>query len=276
MSICNKIKHRRQELGLTLKDVATSLGVAESTVSRWETVEIRNMGKDKIVALSSALQCPIEYLLDSTCGERIQATRKSSKSMALDEPFVNIGERVRNARIALGISQEELAFRLGYNGRSSINKIENNIRGISAKKLIDLANALNVTSNYLLGIDEETPDDIIPLCDSKSIENEIKMLILQKYDSLSSFCKVIDMPWSTLNSILERGVVNATFLNVIKITRALQLDIEHIFHTDSFSDLEDINSCEIFSSTEDTAENLNETEYFIPIFRLSAKGTNAS
>ena len=91
----------------------------------------------------------------------------------------------------------------------------------------------------------ELNDEKIPDKSNTSIENEIKMLILQKYDSLSSFCKVIDMPWSTLNSILERGVVNATFLNVIKITRALQLDIEHIFHTDSFSDLEDINSCEI-------------------------------
>lgn len=57
------IKKRRLELGLTLKDIAESLGVAESTVSRYESKEINNMGIDKIKQLSEVLKCSPSYLM---------------------------------------------------------------------------------------------------------------------------------------------------------------------------------------------------------------------
>lgn len=57
------IKNRRLELGLTLKDVAKALGVAESTVSRYESSNIQNMGIDKIEALSKVLRCSPVYLM---------------------------------------------------------------------------------------------------------------------------------------------------------------------------------------------------------------------
>lgn len=57
------IKNRRLELGLTLKDVAQALGVAESTVSRYESSDIQNMGIDKISALSKVLRCSPAYLM---------------------------------------------------------------------------------------------------------------------------------------------------------------------------------------------------------------------
>lgn len=63
MNIHNIIKNRRLELGLTLKDVAKSLGVAESTVSRYETSDIQNMGIDKIESLAKVLHCTPEYLM---------------------------------------------------------------------------------------------------------------------------------------------------------------------------------------------------------------------
>ncbi len=57
------IKKRRLELGLTLKDVAKALGVAESTVSRYESLDIQNMGIDKIEALAKVLKCSPAYLM---------------------------------------------------------------------------------------------------------------------------------------------------------------------------------------------------------------------
>lgn len=57
------IKNRRLELGLTLKDVAKALGVAESTVSRYESSDIQNMGIDKIEALSKVLSCSPGYIM---------------------------------------------------------------------------------------------------------------------------------------------------------------------------------------------------------------------
>lgn len=63
MEIYKIIKNRRLELGLTLKDVAKALGVAESTVSRYESSDIQNMGIDKIEALSKVLRCRPTYLM---------------------------------------------------------------------------------------------------------------------------------------------------------------------------------------------------------------------
>lgn len=63
MEINKIIKRRRLELGLTLKDVAKSLGIAESTVSRYESSDIQNMGIDKIEALSKVLKCSPAYLM---------------------------------------------------------------------------------------------------------------------------------------------------------------------------------------------------------------------
>ena len=63
MEINKIIKARRQELGLTLKDVAKALGIAESTVSRYESSDIQNMGIDKIESLAKVLQCSPAYLM---------------------------------------------------------------------------------------------------------------------------------------------------------------------------------------------------------------------
>lgn len=63
MTIGEIIKNRRIELGLTLKEVSNALGTAESTISRYESNYIQNMGINKIVALSNILQCSPSYLL---------------------------------------------------------------------------------------------------------------------------------------------------------------------------------------------------------------------
>lgn len=56
MEVKDILKSRRQELNLTMKEVATSVGVNEGTISRWESGDIANMKKDKIMALAKALQ----------------------------------------------------------------------------------------------------------------------------------------------------------------------------------------------------------------------------
>lgn len=57
------IKAKRLEKGMTLEEVGNLVGVGRSTVRKWENGMIENMGRDKIVALSKALNIsPIEIL----------------------------------------------------------------------------------------------------------------------------------------------------------------------------------------------------------------------
>ena len=63
MGIGDKIKKRRIDLGLTLENVSSYVGVSISTVSRWERGEIDNMKRDKIQKLSEILLVSVPYIL---------------------------------------------------------------------------------------------------------------------------------------------------------------------------------------------------------------------
>lgn len=54
--ICELMKERRKDLGLTLDDVAQSVGVNQSTVSRWESGQIEEMKRGKIEKLADTLK----------------------------------------------------------------------------------------------------------------------------------------------------------------------------------------------------------------------------
>lgn len=60
------------------------------------------------------------------------------------------------------------------------------------------------------------------------IELNLKRMIIAQYGSLKKFCEKIDMPWTTLNSILKRGVANSNITNILKITNELKIDTESL------------------------------------------------
>lgn len=60
-------------------------------------------------------------------------------------------DRIKERREALGLSQAELAARLGYADRSSIAKIESGVNDVSQSKLRAFADALETTPAYLMG-----------------------------------------------------------------------------------------------------------------------------
>lgn len=71
----------------------------------------------------------------------------------------NVGKNIADARKALGITQEELASRVGYKTKSAINKIELGIRDLPQKKISVFAEALGVTPGYLMGWEDEKPTE---------------------------------------------------------------------------------------------------------------------
>lgn len=67
----------------------------------------------------------------------------------------NIGEKILKRRKALGWTQEELATRMGYKSKSTINKIELGINDIPQSKVVKFAEVLNVTVAYLMDWEKE-------------------------------------------------------------------------------------------------------------------------
>ena len=67
---------------------------------------------------------------------------------------MELADRVKLKRQELEMSQDELARRMGYKSRSSINKIEMG-RPVSQKIIVKLAESLNVTPAYLMGWEDD-------------------------------------------------------------------------------------------------------------------------
>lgn len=68
-----------------------------------------------------------------------------------------IGENILAARKRAGLTQEELALRMGYKSKSTINKIELGINDIPQSKIIKFAEVLGTTPGALMGwVSEET------------------------------------------------------------------------------------------------------------------------
>lgn len=60
------------------------------------------------------------------------------------------------------------------------------------------------------------------------IEEQLRELILDKYGSLKSFCDKINMPPTTLYTILKRGVLNSNIDNIKIICKELKIKIDSL------------------------------------------------
>ncbi|WP_239331523.1 helix-turn-helix domain-containing protein [Frankia sp. CiP3] len=69
--------------------------------------------------------------------------------MGQDPVAAAFGERVRSARLVLGLSQEDLADRAGLH-RTYVGSAERGLRNVSLQNIIRLAKALEVTPGQLL------------------------------------------------------------------------------------------------------------------------------
>lgn len=68
--------------------------------------------------------------------------------------MLEIGERIKIRREERKMSQDELAKRIGYKSRSSINKIELGHYNLTQSKIKAIADALETTPSYIMGWDE--------------------------------------------------------------------------------------------------------------------------
>ena len=63
MTIGERIRARRKELHMSLDDLSQQTGIPKSTIQRWETGAIQNMGQSGLQKVASALNIDIPFLL---------------------------------------------------------------------------------------------------------------------------------------------------------------------------------------------------------------------
>ena len=84
------------------------------------------------------------------------------------------GDRIRNRRIELGLTQEEVAQRLKLAGKSTVSKIEASGNNVSLKQVRKYAAALECTVGDLLGMGLEVPGPKVKSLVSKEGQEKIK------------------------------------------------------------------------------------------------------
>ena len=85
------------------------------------------------------------------------------------------GDNVKRVRESRGMSQDELAKKAGYSGRSTISCIETGKRDCPQKQIFAIANALGVTPGELL----ESNENSAPQDKRKALIQKIERLLSQ-------------------------------------------------------------------------------------------------
>lgn len=80
----------------------------------------------------------------------------SKEVVKMDKKYMKeFGERVKARREELGMTQLDLALKIGYKSKQAICKIETGDRGVSVEKVNLLADALRIPLDVLVGSSEQ-------------------------------------------------------------------------------------------------------------------------
>lgn len=69
--------------------------------------------------------------------------------------MMTIGQRIKKRRLELGLSQEELAKRMGNKSRASVCTVEKDKEDLTTDRIRKYAEALETTPTYLMGWEDE-------------------------------------------------------------------------------------------------------------------------
>lgn len=105
------------------------------------------------------------------------------------------GHRVKMRREEIGMSQDELAHKLGYAGKSFISKVESGINEIPQSKVPVLAEVLRTSVPYLMGWNQDMK--------SKTGLNDEERQIIAYYRSLNRTGK--EIVYKTIQGIVDSG-----------------------------------------------------------------------
>lgn len=112
-------------------------------------------------------------------------------------------KNIRNRRIELGLTQAELAKKIGYRSISTIAKIERGINDIPQSKIKAFADALNTTPGELMGEVEPAP---VPLSLTQQEETHIKKYRQLDADGKEEIDDLIEVKLAKLQRKAEEDV----------------------------------------------------------------------
>ena len=96
----------------------------------------------------------LERMLKNLKNNNVDSMEFDSLKLTDEERRKQFGARIKSARKSLGLTQADLAKKIGVT-KQAITTYETGIREPSFRNLIKLSRALNVTTDWLLGEDQQ-------------------------------------------------------------------------------------------------------------------------
>lgn len=91
---------------------------------------------------------------------------------------MGIGDKIKQRRLELGMSQQELAEAMGYTSKSTINKIELGKNDITQSKVVKFAKILHTTPAFLMNWENESVNwENRPEALTENLEENVKYIL---------------------------------------------------------------------------------------------------
>ena len=135
---------------------------------------------------------------------------------------MTIGQRVKQRRKELGLTQEELAKRLGNSSRASICTVEKDREDLTTTRIAKLANALETSPAFLMGW-VDNPDPLYVDTSAGMIEKFSHMPLekVKAYDVADIRMKV-EFPTGNTNDIFFDRLPPEDKENIIRLYKLYQ------------------------------------------------------
>lgn len=142
-----------------------------------------------------------------------------------------IGERIKQRRLELNMSQDELAKRMGYKSRSSINKIELTSRGVPQNKIKEFAKVLNTSIGYLMEDDEEDLNTIM-ISFSKTVGTKIKIARKSMNMTIEQLSDIVGIPSQSIEDLENGKETEFDRDMMVKFAHALNVETSFFLNSD--------------------------------------------
>ncbi len=160
---------------------------------------------------------------------------------------MTIGQRIKNRRLYLGLSVDEVALKLGKN-RATIYRYEkDDIKDLPITVLEPLANVLETTPADLMGWDSSSDEDVENVFTSDNLENiidNIGALSLREKNHFKKYLQLIEINRRKADNYIEQllsiqqmdddlSVMAAHERTDIKVTKEMRKHDDDIMMDDS-------------------------------------------
>lgn len=182
-----RIKHRREQLGISQTELAECIGTSKQNLYKYENDIITNIPSERVEALAKKLNTSPAYIMgwnedtslpsptsentvsppcsacdeDASIGDTTAANHTEDEYMPYFPNYMRIGKRIAKTRKEKGLSQKDLAKLIQVNP-STLSLWEGGKQVPPLSMARQLSKILTVDEKYLLGSSAPTIDSIEP------------------------------------------------------------------------------------------------------------------